>query len=248
VDARPQARDPPRASLAHRLAGAKNLRPATSSAEERDDLTSATFLLCYVAMLVARLRTWICREHRRFEALVESQAHEGRLTCPRSRESRELKCCVRCVHFAGVSPGPRGLLLRCLTTDDDPVMVRAEGWHGVTVDADLAPERARELVHRHDLLLAPVVERGLVVGVVYREALERGLAELPVEVPWAIDVLATLGDATDALSELGVPGLFVVSPCGELLNVLSVADLLRVGVPVEELEPREPVTQLRAAR
>jgi hypothetical protein len=236
------------APLARGADRAKKVRPEVSSTGRRAHAAVGNVLALVGHMLVARLRTWVTREHRRFEALVESQGQHGRVSCPRSGESRELDRCARCVHFAGLRPGPRGLLLRCLTTDDDAVMARTAGWHGVTVDAEMTHDQARDLARRHDRLILPVVDRGMVVGVVYRDALERESARLPVEVPWALDVLATLGDAADALVELGVPGLFVVSPCNELLGVLSVADLLHAGVPVEALEPHEPVTQLRAHR
>jgi CBS domain-containing protein len=53
--------------------------------------------------------------------------------------------------------------------------------------------------------------------------------------PWSLPLVATLGDAVEALRELHVPGLLVVDGDLELVSLVCASHLRRLGVPAELL-------------
>jgi len=204
-------------------------------------------------MRVTRTRRWTRPHTVRFEGLAETHARTwprhaparmpycGALACPRNGSVRSLDDCVHCEHFVNLRPDAdhQGATLRCLCCDDDPLARRVPGeadW--CTVTPDLPVARARLIAWTHSAALLVVAREQAVVGVVHAADLQEGegtVAERMITDPWSLPLVATLGEALEALRELRVPGLLVVDADMELVSLVCASHLRRLGVPTELL-------------
>jgi hypothetical protein len=201
---------------------------------------------------VARTRRWTRPHTLRFEGIAESRAqiwpragersqlanapYWGSVACPRTGAARSIDDCVRCEHFVNLRPDPdrRRATMRCLCSDDDPLIrVPCEStWHLVAPETPVASARLLTWAHHVPMLL--VARQASVLGVIYAgalQSLEGDVREHMDAEPWSLPPFATLGEAVEALRELRVPGLLVVDHDLELRGVISTADLRRMGVP-----------------
>jgi CBS domain len=197
-------------------------------------------------MRVARPRRWTRPHTLRFETLAEARArlwprrperlsgYGGSVACPRSGGRRSLDDCRHCEHFVCLRPDADHDCgtLRCLACDDDSLRdFHGAAAHRVTPDTPVASARLLTWVHHTALLL--VVDAGAVEGVIYAGQLQRAQGEVGrhmVREPWSLTPDSTLGDAVEAMRELGVPALIVVDAQSELIGVIAAADLRRIGL------------------
>jgi CBS domain-containing protein len=61
------------------------------------------------------------------------------------------------------------------------------------------------------------------------------VGERTITDPWSLPLVATLGEALEALHELRVPGLLVVDADMELVSLVCTSHLRRLGVPADVL-------------
>jgi len=212
-------------------------------------------------MRVMRSRRWVPRHQIQFVGLSESAADPPRrrpaswyappgsgpvvFDCPRSRAPRPLEHCLSCEYFVGHRPVPhrRQIALTCLCTDRDPILRCADArasWP--TIGPSTTMRAARRLAIVHDAPLLLVTRDDALLGIVYRERLVG--SDAPVEsamtqYPWSLSARATLGEAVEALRASEVPALLVLAADLELVAVVSVDHLVRLGVP-NELLPSRP--------
>jgi hypothetical protein len=209
-------------------------------------------------MRVSRTRRWTRPHTVRFEGLAETHArtwprrhvsdpavavpYGGAVACPRTGSVRSLDDCAHCEHFVNLRPDPdrQGATLRCLCCDDDPLSRRVPGeadWCTVPPELPVASARLVTWLNNASLL---VVARGEeVLGVVHAGDLQEDdggtVAARMITDPWSLPLVATLGDALEALRELRVPGLLVVDADLELVSLVCASHLGRLGVPSELL-------------
>jgi hypothetical protein len=123
-------------------------------------------------MRVTRCKRWVRRHQVRFEGLSETSAAASELifACPRSQRALRLAQCTGCPSFVNIRPRPeQGRVdMRCLYTDDEPIVRSAEmrpAWP--TVGPEVHVRAARRLQRAHAAPLLLVVRDGELLGVLY---------------------------------------------------------------------------------
>jgi hypothetical protein len=198
-------------------------------------------------LMVDRRRTG--REH--FDGLAEQRANMRDARLPLSRS--ELQCqkggreltgddCLMCPQFRGwrEGPGSEHVTILCHFTEHTPVstrMTRASAL--VTVTPETTRVAAEEVARRNDVRHLLVTEGSRVAGILCRCDLHGGAPNDPVhqimtEDVFALDTIATLGDAVSAMSKLKVGCLPVVAG-GTIVGLITRGDLRRAGVPEQLL-------------
>ena len=213
-------------------------------------------------MRVTRSRRWVPKHRIQFEGQSESAADPPRrrqasrcsppgsgpavFDCPRSRAPRSLEDCLSCSFLVSHRSVPhrRQIVLTCSCSDRDPILRSADtraSWP--TVGPDTPIPAARRLASVYDAPLLLVEGDDGMLGIVYREQLvgsDEPVASRMTQYPWSLSARATLGDAVEALRAAEVPAMLVLAPDLELVAVITVDHLLRLGVPAELLPPRRP--------
>jgi hypothetical protein len=194
-------------------------------------------------MRVTRSKRWVRRHQLRFEGLSETSGDAARpvFVCPRTGKAKSLAECMRCPSFVNIRPRPERhqITMRCLCTDDDPVVRSVhpgDEWPAVGPEVPLVA--ARRLAWAHDASVMLVARADELLGVVYEEHLSDArspVATHMTEFPWALSARSTIGDAVEAMAAVRVPALLLVAPDSRLVGVISRRQLLRLGVPPERL-------------